>query len=414
MSTYRRGRIWWISYAGLHGELERESTGQNDARVAERMLRERRKQVADGTWQPRDAGTPQRPTIAQYAERWIARQHERKLSTADDIEQRMRDHVLPELGSVLLDSLRPRRVIEFVEHLRRGKLSPRSIHHVYDTLRGLCRDAQIDELVIASPCVLPPGTLPAKRDADPTWRSTAIYTRPELEQLLSDDRIPFDRRMMAALEGLGAMRFGEAAGRRWRDYDPVATPLGRLVVGTQYDDQQLKTADAGIQCREVPVHPLLASMLAEWRLEGFPALFGRPPTADDLIVPSREGRVRSVRHGHRKLNEDLERIGLRPRRQHDLRRTMITLARSDGARGEVLRTVTHGAPNGVFDLYTTWPWATLCEAVACLKVGRLGRAPVGQVHIPVHSGRPRGAEGRENRRGKSGVDGTRTRGTGSG
>lgn len=409
MGTYRRGKTWWISYAGLHGDVERESTGQNDARVAERMLRERRKQVADGTWQPRDAGTPQRPTVAQYAELWIARQHERKLSTAGDIEQRMRAHVLPELGSILLDSLRPRRVIDFVEHLKRGTLSPRSIHHVYDALRGLCRDAQIDELIIASPCVLPPGTLPAKRDADPTWRSTAIYTRSELEQLLSDDRIPFDRRMMTALEGLGAMRFGEAAGRRWRDYDPVATPLGRLTCATQYGGRRLKTEVP----REIPVHPLLAAMLAEWRLEGFPALFGRPPMPDDFIVPSRLGKCRSVRHGHRKLNEDLERIGLRGRRQHDLRRTMITLARADGARGEVLKTITHGAPGAVFDLYTTWPWATLCEAVACLKLGRLGRAPVGQVHNRVHSGRARGAAGRVSRQIRDGVDGTRTRGQGS-
>lgn len=376
MSTYRRGRIWWIAYAGLNGELQRESTGQRDPRVAERMLRERRKQVADRTWLPRRAGTPQRPTVGQYAERWIARQHERKLATAGDIEQRMRTHVLPELGAELLDSLRPRRVIDFVEGLKTaGKLSPRSIHHVYDTLRGLCRDAQIDELLIASPCVLPPGTLPPKRDRDPTWRSTAIYTRAELEQLLSDERIPFDRRMMTALEGLGAMRFGEAAGRRWRDYDPVATPLGRLVCATQYGGRRLKTEVP----REIPVHPLLAAMLAEWRLEGFPKLFGRHATPDDLIVPSRNGKVRSVRHGHRKLNEDLERIGLRGRRQHDLRRTMITLARADGARGEVLKVVTHGAPAGVFDLYTSWPWATLCEAVACLRLERR-RGQVVQLH----------------------------------
>ncbi|HEX2568853.1 MAG TPA: hypothetical protein VH877_04780, partial [Polyangia bacterium] len=100
-------------------------------------------------------------------------------------------------------------------------------------------------------------------------------------------------------------------------------------------------------------------------------MIGRAPAADDLIIPSRLGRNRSNGHGLKRFHEDLERIGLRRRRQHDLRRTFISLARADGARKDVLEHVTHGRPGGIMDLYTELPWPLLCEEVGKLRVARL-------------------------------------------
>jgi integrase len=378
MSIYKRGSIWWACYAGPDG-IVRESTQQTDKRLAESFERSRRKQVKDGTWQP--GGRAGRTTIAAYAERWIERQKGRGLATARDMETRLRTYVLPALGTMAIDEVRPRHVIAFVEELIAARhLSPRSVHHVYDVLRGLYRDAQIAELVIASPCVLPPGTLPKKRDKVPGWRAGALFTRPEIEQLISDERVPLDRRTYYALLFFGGLRHGEGAGRRWRDYDPVAGPLGRLVVATQYDGKELKTENP----RVVPVHPVLAALLAEWKLSGFGTYFGRSPRPDDWLVPSRRGKHRTVRHTLRRLHEDLERLGLRERRTHDLRRTFVTLARADGADRDVLRVITHGPPSDVIDLYTSWPWATLCAAVSCLRIGRLG-GPVAEVHNGVHT-----------------------------
>lgn len=81
------------------------------------------------------------------------------------------------------------------------------------------------------------------------------------------------------------MRFGEASPRRWRHYLPGARPLGSLVVNTSYNsllgiEKATKTGHA----RDVPVHPVLAAMLTEWRLLGWEAAMGRKPTDDDLIV----------------------------------------------------------------------------------------------------------------------------------
>lgn len=71
----------------------------------------------------------------------------------------------------------------------------------------------------------------------------------------------------------------------------------------------------------------------------------------------------------------------RARRGYDLRRTFISLARTDGARPDLLRLITHG-PNSrdMLELYSTFEWSVLCEAVAKLKVQR--RTPDNVVPMP--------------------------------
>lgn len=48
--------------------------------------------------------------------------------------------------------------------------------------------------------------------------------------------------------------------------------------------------------------------------------------------------------------------------------TFITLARAGGARPDILKWATHGPSGDIIDIYTSLPWDTICEAVACLKI----------------------------------------------
>ena len=50
------------------------------------------------------------------------------------------------------------------------------------------------------------------------------------------------------------------------------------------------------------------------------------------------------------------------------KRIALSAARSSGARGDVIERITHNARGGIIDVYTTWEWPALCEAVSCLKV----------------------------------------------
>jgi integrase len=229
-------------------------------------------------------------------------------------------------------------------------------------------------------------------DKDPEWRAMAIHTRDELEMMISDERISEWRRVFWSLLFLTGMRFGEAAARRWRHYQSNDRPLGRLVVNTSWNSDLKKEKETKTkQPRDVPVHTLLAEILADWRASGWKRVMGRSPTEDDLIVPfgDPDECVRTNRWERRRyfgehidsrmmlsrFHADLAVIGSRPRRQHDARRTFISLCLGDGARRDILSWITHARPkSAAIDDYTSLIWAPLCEEVEKLKVV-LRRAP---------------------------------------
>jgi hypothetical protein len=92
--------------------------------------------------------------------------------------------------------------------------------------------------------------------------------------------------MVYGLELLAGVRTGEASELRWRHYDPVVRPLGKLLVARSYNSRTGREKNTKTEAvKHVPVHPTLAAMLAEWKLGGWPELMGRAPGPDDLIVP---------------------------------------------------------------------------------------------------------------------------------
>jgi len=382
MGVYARGSKLWIRFRDVDGKWRDATTGYSvgQEELAQATLDEVLARVREAPAPPRAANAVL--TLRVYAEGWLAK---RETETVADDKGRIYNHILPALGSVPLAELRPRQVRDLVDALTKKRvqgnrrkdgslvptdevLAPRTVRHVYGTLRAMLNDAVADELIASSPCVLK-DELPAKRDKDRTWRRTAVFTRDEVEIIISAPSTPDDRRVLASLMFLGAMRFGEAAALTWRDYDPTCTPLGKLVIEKSYSTKKRKVKGTKTENpREMPVHPTLARILADWKLAGFEQLTGRMPRPDDPIVPSRRGAYRNVNASLRRFHEDLERIGLRARRQHDARRTFISIARADGAVGDKLHFATHGADGDIMDDYTTLPWSALCDEVSKAKI----------------------------------------------
>lgn len=401
--VYLRGRTYWINYTA-HGERIFESAETSDKREAQSIRAARLREVREGTWKhptaraaeleaerlrarleelaPRIEAKPAEATTVQaWAETWIKRRHAAGVRTAHDEEVRLRSHVLPKLGPMALDAVKRSDVREVIAEMQTktseatGRpYAARTVLHVYAAMRLLFADAVADELIASTPCTLKVrrGELPAKRDADPRWRGLAVYSRAEAESLISDESIPEDRRVYYALQLLAGLRASEAAARRWRDLDTVATPLGRLSVHSQAEkkgggERATKTGDV----REVPVHPTLAALLAEWKLSGFPMWFGRHPAPDDLIVPSRhDGRSPRTKTTLRRLKEDLEGLGLRTegRGRHAMRATFLTLLESDGANMAIASRATHAPRGDVVSGYLRGSWADLCREVGKLRL----------------------------------------------
>lgn len=343
------------------------------------------------------------PTGALTLRRYIATWLERRRTAGHDWTAdrgRLDKHVLPVLGGHELTRLRASHVAELVRRLRFAndpRLAPRTVRNVYSVLAAAMRDAAIDGLIETTPCILTAAQLGPVVDKDREWRASALFTRAEAEQLISDPRIPADRQLGYALGLLAGLRPGESAALRWRHYEPDLTPLGRLTVASSYNTKYSMLKGTKTEAnRSVPVHPVLAAMLAEWHLAGWAAMMGVVPSADDLILPLPPDVKRTRRTGERFRGydysgkrwreEDLPALGWRSRSIYDTKSTFITLAIDDGADPGIIRDrVTHTKPRrDAFDGYDRGPhWAQTCAEVAKL---RISRAPRGAL-IALNGGR---------------------------
>ncbi|MBW2718290.1 MAG: hypothetical protein JRD94_06960 [Deltaproteobacteria bacterium] len=363
--TYDDGaQRYRIQYKDARGRWRLEHGGTNK-QAAVRLLARRKREAAKGVQVSRDASP--RTHLDTYAKRWHARQTRIGKRNSDREYSSYRRHVSPLMGSLPVGEIKPLDVLEFSEALvARGEISPKSVRNCIGIVSSIFRLAVLEGAVEVNPVSQTP------RDGLPSMGSGGgqTYSRDEALALVMDPRIGRDRRVLSALQFFTGMRIGETCGRRWRDWTFDAKPLGCLRVHTQYDDQPLKTAKTGdAKERMVPVHPELAKVLQCWRGKGFEKVYGRPPGQDDFIVPDpRNMAARTQSQATKAHKRDAELISVPNKGSHGLRRFMISAARSSGARGDVLERITHNARGGIIDVYTTWEWPALCEAVSCLKV----------------------------------------------
>lgn len=330
--------------------------------------------IARGPEEERSKGDTM--SVAQLATEWIA---ERKALGIDYVvkeERRLAQHVLPLLGTLKVSEVRPRHARDLVVALRStpsrkgGKLAPRTVRAVFATTKQMFQYAVAQEYVTGNPVVLVDrSVLPKKEDKDPSWRSGAVFSKDEVEQLLSDPRVAPHRRVAYAIEFLTGLRTGQVSALRWGDWQRDVAPLGKLTSSQSYDShaKRVKATKTRV-AYEVPVHPTLATVLAGWKLMGWRDRHGRSPKPDDLVVPTIHGGYRDVRKALEDFDDDLRRLGLRKRRHYDARRTFTSLALSGRASKDVVKYLTHPRPADAFDLYVTPTWEALSEAVTCIPV----------------------------------------------
>ncbi len=360
-SVYTRGKKLWVRVK-IDGKWTDRPTPfyEGQEKNAHALLAKMRDQIEAGA--TLEAGPL---TVERWAKKWM---ESRKLLVPDwqSDDSHLRHHILPSIGSLRLDEVRPRHLADMVGRLRQKNKAPRTVRNIYSTVRSMFRDAAMQDRVTASPCILTKSVIGKIHDKNPEWRPSAVYSREEVELLISDERLSEDRHVLYGILAFTGTRYGEAAGLRWRHLDMDAKPLGRAAITTSYDSGRTKT---GVE-RRAPIHRTLAVILAEWKLSGWAAMMKRQPGPDDIVVPRPCGLMHSkTTIGHR-LAHDLKLFGFRHRRGHDLRSTFVSLAREDGAEPSVLRLVTHAPSRDMLDLYTRTSWERLCTEVGKLRIER--------------------------------------------
>lgn len=210
---------------------------------AQRWLDEVTASVVTGQYVDPRAG---RVTLEVFAASWQA-SHVGGEAVARIVDNALRVHILPALGSNVLAALRRSHIQAFVKELSK-RLGPGSVRNIYDVLQRVLLAAVEDKVIASSPCrriALP--ALPDRETVPPTV---------EQVQAISAAVPPRLRAAVVMLAGSG-LRIGELLGLRVADVDflrrtvrverqraqsgmlvPPKTaksartvPLGRVVVG---------------------------------------------------------------------------------------------------------------------------------------------------------------------------------------
>lgn len=282
---------------------------------AEGWLAVRRSEIIQGTWRPPTSRVDEAPTVATYAERWLA-DRELKPTTRELYARLLRVRILPTLGAMRLRDLTPADVRRW--HAGLGTATPTARSHAYGLLRSILATAVTDDLIPANPChIRGAATVDRVRKIEPASLA-------DLEVLVA--AMPDQYRVLTLLAAWCGLRFGELTEIRRRDVDLTAGLLrvrrgvvrvsGEVIVGTP------KSA-AGIRDVAIPPHllPLIQKHLEDHA----------EPGRDGLLFPAASGGHLARSTLYRAYGNARAAAGRDDLRWHDLRHTGAVLAASTGA-----------------------------------------------------------------------------------
>jgi integrase len=362
---------WWIRY-WVKGEEIREP-GRGGQKATALHYAEIKRQLKAATWVHPNARAKSRTVFKNYAPTVIAKRIQRKVAGASKDERgHVENHLIPVFGELEVREMTFRVIRDgFAEHINTKNLAGRTITNIHCTLRAILIEAVEDGILDNPPIPLTVERdhLPPRIDKDPDWRADARFDGDEIVKLLAVESILSLRRVMYVTWFLTGSRFSEILELRVKHYNREKRPLRSLSV---HAAKVGRHKGVGRRRREVPVHPDLQRWLDWWLREEYEVLYGRRPGPDDLLFPTLSARrikrgEKTCSHGEiykQWQRHDLKVAGLRHRKLHDARRTLLSALKNAGVDNDIRRKITHySVEDRVLDGYTIVEWKTLCEAM---------------------------------------------------
>lgn len=319
--------------------------------------------------------------IGLVGQHWLAAQERRGRRSMRDAQSAVTRHIVEALGDLDCRSVTKEVVTAWVAALQKDGYAPATIVRLRSYLSCVLQHAvslgAADANVVRE---LPRGILPTRRAVDPGRGAAEVLSLDEIGALLSCEELPISRRLIWGVALLGGLRFGELAALRWGDLS-VRTPLDELRVARSWDCRaRVERLPKSGLIRRVPVHPVVADLIARVRALHV-ARHGEAPQPKALLCPCR------LTHGSETpwhdtsalkwWRRDLEVVGIPdpasgPRRLHSTRHTYVTQLVEAGVPDRVWQTLTHVPPDvggrDAADTYAHPSWQTLCQAVLRLEV----------------------------------------------
>jgi integrase len=276
---------------------------------AERRKAEIEVALAGGTWRDPRRGEMR---LHEWAELWLPTRHDLRATTWARLETTMQKQVLPRFGNAPLRTIMNAGIRRWVSDLLASGLSAATTRKAVFALRQ-CLDAAIaDNRLQFNPATAVP--LPTERQKPPRYLSQS-----EVERLV--DEMPPQYRALVLVGAYAGLRWGEAAGLRRRDIDPLRSRI--RVTSTAVElrgqvtlDNEPKTTRSK---RSVPVARSVMRRLEDHLLEFV------EPTSDALVFTVPSGGPLFRVWGRRVLRPAVLRAGLDDITFHGLRHSFVAI-----------------------------------------------------------------------------------------
>lgn len=192
-----------------------------------------------GEWVDPRAG---RVTFGEVTERWMASRSSLRESTKSRDRSLLDSLILPRLASTPLAAIQPSDLDAFVADLLAAGKAPATIHKVWQILSGIFGLAVRDRLIALTP---------AREVRLPKIEVEEPRALPVEEVMLLADSIDPRYRALVLVGAFGGLRFGELAGLKVGDFDPlchhvrvrrtISDVRGRLVEGPPKTQKGIRT-----------------------------------------------------------------------------------------------------------------------------------------------------------------------------
>jgi len=287
---YKRGRVWWICYAGIDGKVIRESSGTTKYREAEEILIRRKKAIQDGK-------QPERKRIKKYyfeelTERyvdWMTGRHK----SANSKMSRIKD-ILSHFGNLPLRSFSTYAVEQYQTKLMDKGLKPASVNKNISILKAMIKKAvewkMIEEHVLKE--VGKVKLLPANN------KRLRYLSKEECKALISTCRPHLKPIVITALNT--GMRYGEILGLEWNKH--IDLKHGFILLDRTKNGER----------RQIPINQTLRNTL-----KSLPRRLDNP-----YVFCSKDGK--KYVEIHCSFNTALRKAGIHDFRFHDLRHTFAS------------------------------------------------------------------------------------------
>lgn len=267
----KRGENSWrlIYHKGRDSDgnrIRHTRTFKGSRSLAEKALAKFVTEIESGTY-----ADSKNMTIAKFKEEWVSI-HVSKLAPKTQREYlRMFDaHILPQLGNIKLEDLRPSHLNKFYEYLKQddirldgkpGMLSERSQRYYHGVISSMLQDAMKWQYIVSNP---------ATRSEAPRVqkKSTQSYDESQsAELLLALSAEPIKYRLLVTLAIFTGLRRGELLGLEWKIIDMDKGQLA-VVKQSQYTpetgivDRTTKTESSK---RLVSIPPSIVAILKEYK-----------------------------------------------------------------------------------------------------------------------------------------------------